>query len=372
LDYHRDEMKIPLMRPHLEADDFAAMSDAAKRGLVSRGEITRAFENTFAEWIGGAGAVATNSGTAALVLALKTLGVGRDDKVIMPSYTCVAVLNAVLEIGAVPCPVDNEYDVRHMDYNVCAADVEKYLRHRTRAIIVPHMFGVAAKIDELLQFGIPIIEDGTLALGGEYRGRKIGAWGNVSVFSLHSSKMFAAGEGGMLVANDAALVERARYLNGWDEEQPRQRLMPQSEIDFELRYTFRMSDVHAALGSSQFKKLPSFITRRHELAARYIAALQDIADIELPALDSPNVFQRFMIRLAKRTPRETIQQFMEEEIEVGRGVYPPLHTFLKESPEQFPNAERAINTLISLPLYPDLNDDEVGFLLETTKRLLSA
>lgn len=362
---------IPLVRPSLDRDDLNVMQEAVQSGLITEGDLTRALEKDFVELLSASGAVATNSGTSALVLALRTLQIGPGDQVIIPSYTCVAVLNAVIQVGAEPCLVDNAYHPTEMDYNISPNAIRKKLNRRTRAIIVPHMFGVPAAIDEIAAFGIPIIEDGTLCLGARYRERPVGSWGQISVFSLHASKMIAAGEGGILIANDPDLYRRAQYLNSWSEEQKDERMRSEDSFTYELRYNFRLSDILAALARNQLRKLPRFISQRRQLAQKYLDEFADLPYVQLPSIaNHRNVFQRFLIALNLLKPVDVIREFLAAGIEVGRGVFPPLHRMLKLSPHEFPSAERAIKTLISLPLYPDLQEDEVGLILATTKKVL--
>ncbi len=364
-------MNIPLMRPCIEDDDLQVMNEAVSRGLVSQGSLTRALEDNFTSMLNVSGSVATNSGTSALVLALRTLRVGPGDQVIIPSYTCVAVLNAVLQVGAEPCLVDNVYDIHGMDFNLSINGIRKHLTRKTKVIIVPHMFGVPAQIDKILEFGVPVIEDGTLCLGAKYEDRLIGSWGQIGVFSLHISKMIAAGEGGILVTNTGQLYERARYLNSCEEDQPRQRLQDENKFEFELRYNFRLTDIHAALALNQLRKLPMFLLRRRELAQRYTKRLSIISHLNLPAVkDNPNVFQRFLLGLTRSDPVDVIRKYLLVGIEVGRGVFPPVHRFLRLSPNDYPLAERAIHTLISLPLYPDLREAEVEHILQESERIL--
>ena len=357
-------MKISLTRPTIEADDIENMEAIIHRKSVSEGSITRLFEDEFREFLGVAGAVATNSCTSALVLALKTLEIGLGDEVILPSYTCLAILNAVIQVGATPQLTDNTYDVVGMNYNMTLVE----LSPKTRAIIVPHMFGVPAEIDKIAKLGVPVIEDITLSLGAWYKGRPVGAWGDISVCSFHSSKMIACGEGGMLASKSHKLYERARYLNSWESEQSSIRL--KEAEPYQLRYNFRLSDIASVLGISQLFKLPSFIAQRREFAEYYTSCFSKICDLELPTVtDSPNVFHRYLVARDNLDIKGIIKRFTNAGIEVGRGVYPPLHRYLDH--KGYPNAERAVNTLLSIPIYPSLTDNEVEYILQTSKEILS-
>ncbi|MCK4824101.1 DegT/DnrJ/EryC1/StrS family aminotransferase, partial [bacterium] len=275
-------MEIGLTKATIEEDDIRSMQDAIHLRAISEGNISRSFEKQFRDFLGVKGAVATNSCTSALILALKTIGIEAGDEVILPSYTCLAVLNAVVQIGAIPCLTDNTYDVLSMNYNMTCASVKEKLSPKVRAIIVPHMFGVPAEIDKILEIGIPVVEDVTLSLGAWYKGKPVGAWGDISVCSFHASKMIACGEGGMLASKSDALYDRARFLNSWEGEQSSLRLKTDNFEPYQLRYNFRLSDVAAALGISQLQKLSDFVARRRELAKRYTSRLSKVRTLELP------------------------------------------------------------------------------------------
>ncbi len=332
--------------------------------------MTRSFEQDFARFLGVAGAVATNSCTSALVLALAALDIGRGDEVALPSYTCLAVLNAVVQAGATPRLADNGYDVAKMDYNVTAEALQRVITPRTRAIILPHMFGCPADVESILKIGLPVIEDITLSLGAMYHDKPVGAWSDVSVCSFHASKMIACGEGGMLAAADPVLVAKARYLNGWAEEQPAARLNDRVK-PFRLRYNFHLSDVAAALGRSQLRKLPSFIGRRRALAERYSVRLGRLACLRVPEVTHrANVFHRYLVAVEPETAVGRIKRFTEAGVEAGRGVYPPLHRFLEQPADEFAFAEEATKTLVSIPIYPSLTEQQVERLLQVSEEVL--
>ncbi len=361
---------ISLTSPCLGEDDFQAMEHAVRRGAITEGSITRSFEEDFARYLGVAGAVATNSCTSALVLALAVLEIGPGDEVALPSYTCLTVLNAVVQSGAVPRLADNRCDVSGMDYNVAAEALKEVLTPRTRAIILPHMFGSAADIEPVLNLGLPVIEDITLSLGAMYHDKPVGAWGDISVCSFHASKMIACGEGGMLAAKDPAIVARVRYLNGWADEQPAARLSDRVET-YRLRYNFRLSDVAAALGRSQLAKLPAFVARRRELAAQYAARLGLIVGLRAPDVtERPNAFHRYLVAVERETVVGRIKRFAAAGIEAGRGVYPPLHRFLGQPCERYPGAEQAVSMLVSIPIYPSLTEKQVEHLLQVSAEVL--
>lgn len=365
-------MKISLTKAAIDAEDVQAMEEAVRRCAIAQGEITSAFETNFARYLGAAGGVATNSGTSALILALRTLDVVSGDEVIIPSYTCIAVLHAIVQVGAIPVLTDNVCDPVHMDYNMTANHVRHVLTKRTKAVIVPHMFGVPAKIDELIEIGIPVIEDITLSLGALYKNKPVGGWGAVSVCSFHTSKMITCGEGGMLTAASRKLYEKARFLNGWESEQVSLRFSERLPPPYELRYNFHLSDIAAALGLSQLSRLIQFVKRRRSLAQQYTARLSNRANIVTPIADeSPNVFFRYLVFLKNLDILSVLNAYAKVGIEAGRGVYPALHRFCREDPGRFSGAEKAMSAVVSIPLYPALQDEEVEYILDCTYDILS-
>jgi perosamine synthetase len=364
-------MNITLTKPAIDEADIKTMEKAVRRKAVSQGEITSRFEKDFADYLGATGAVATNSGTSALILALKTVGVKEGDEVILPSYTCLAVLHAVTQVGAVPCLVDNTYCVETMDYNIAIEKIQEKISPQTAAIIVPHMFGVPAEIDSIVKMGPPVIEDITLSVGASCRGKLVGAWGAVSVCSFHASKMMSCGEGGALVAMSESFYERARYLNGWEDEQAELRTSSGDLPAYELRYNFHLSGIAAALGISQLQKLPSFVATRRRLALRYTERLSKLPNVRCPVPNEQNVFFRYLVAVEDEDPATIIRGLADFGIEAGRGVFPPLHSYLKEANGNFPGAEQAVKTLVSIPLYPALTEAEVEHTLSATERVLA-
>lgn len=364
-------LKIPLTKAAINAEDMRALNAAVGSPAMTQGQITAAFEEKFAQYLGASGCVATNSGTSALILALRTLDVWAGDEVILPSYTCIAILHAVVQSGATPVLTDNACVPSSMDYNMTVDHVSKVLSNKTKAIIVPHMFGVPAKIDELIQIGVPVIEDITLSLGARYKEKPIGGWGVLSVCSFHASKMISCGEGGMLAATSRDLYKRARFLNGWESEQVDLRFSRRKPDPYELRYNFHMSDITATLGLSQLSRLHEFISRRRLLAREYTRCLKKLSVITPDIGESPNVFFRYLVFLENMDILEILNAYAEVGIEAGRGVYPALHNFFNANPDNFPGAEKAMSAVLSIPLYPALKDEEVEYILRCSVDILS-
>jgi perosamine synthetase len=353
---------IPLVAPCITEEDRRYLTSRIAGDLLENDNEVARFENAFATNVGRAGGVAVNSGTSALQLALHAVGVRPSDEVVIPSYTCVALLNAVNHCGATAVFVDNEHDVRRAHYAVDPDATRRALTARTRAVIVSHMFGSIAHMDADL--GVPIIEDFTLSLGAVAGGRPCGTFGEIGVCSLHESKMISTGRGGILVADDPVVLDEARRLADYDAAVPLWRFEQSASLagQFTPAFSFAMTATQAALGMSQLSQLGSFIDRRLSLAARYTARFRE-AGIECPDVpdDRSNVFFRYLIQVSKPV-RDVLSELRTAGIEAGRGVFPPLHVLVARADSDFPGASWCVDNLISVPVHPSLTDDQADYI----------
>ncbi|MDY6953716.1 MAG: DegT/DnrJ/EryC1/StrS aminotransferase family protein, partial [Thermodesulfobacteriota bacterium] len=199
----------------LDEDDLSGVLGVLKTGQLVQGEKVLSLERALASFIGVKDAVAVSSGTAALHLALLSLGAGKGSEVILPSFVCPALLNAVHCVRATPVVVDIDPDT----YNISISHIEKALSRRTAAIIVPHMFGLSADTDAILSFGVPVIEDCAQSVGATLHGQYAGSFGTLSIFSFYATKMLCAGEGGAILSNDEDLLQQARDRRDYDEKE---------------------------------------------------------------------------------------------------------------------------------------------------------
>lgn len=365
---------IPLVKGTIERDDLAAVTRIVRRGGLSEGETTRRFERAFARFLSLTGGVATSSGTAALHLALAALEIGAGDEVIFPSYTCTALLHATLYVGATPRLVDNHLNAGGADFNLAPEAVAQVIGPKTKAIIVPHMFGTPADLDGVLALGVPVIEDPTQAVGARYRGRPLGSLGTLAVFSFHASKMLSTGEGGMVLTGNPELLNRIRDLNDYESNLVAMRMVrDESTIrqQYRLRYNYRMTDAQAALGLNQLRKLPAFIASRRAIAGIYNKAFSD-CQVQLPALGKRDerVFFRYLVQTKRDIPH-LLASFRRAGIEAGRGVYPALHQYLGLPKAAFVNAEAATASLLSIPLYPSLRPGQIARICREVHRVLA-
>ena len=301
-----------------------------------------AFEQVVTVYLGHSHAVAMSSGTAALYTTLKALGIGPGDDVVIPAYVCAAPLHAVRMTGARAVLADCGVNGVHVD----AVTVRAALTPATRAVIVSHMFGGTADIAPIIALGVPVIEDIAMSIGASRDGRKAGNMGSVAaVCSFYATKMIAAGEGGMVLTNDGALAERVRRMIAYD-----------NTCDDLPRFNFKLTDIAAALGLSQFGRLETMIERRCELAQRYTTALASCG-LELPAERPGERHVRYRYVVGADDVTRLRESLKERGIIAERPVYAPLSRFPGIETD-CPQAEAIWKRLLSIPLYPALTDSE--------------
>jgi len=340
---------IPQSRPQLLKEDFAYIEEILTTGQVAQGTLVAELEEVVSRFLGVRHAVAVSHGTAALHLALLALGVGNGDQIIIPSYTCAALLHAANYIGAEPVLVDIDPETLNLDSKI----VQRALTPKTKAVVVTHTFGFPADLDPIRALGIPIVEDCAHALGAYYRGKPVGSWGQIAIFSFYATKMIASGEGGMVCTNDPLLARRVRELTA-----------PDSLPSYEVRYNYKMSDLTAGLALSQFRRLGDFVQRRRTIAAQYAWAVAGSPmHLQQAVEHSEPSHYRFVVRTRK--PAQLSRWASASGIVCDRSVFLPLHRYLNgRARSDFKNTESVWRSGISVPLYPDLSDAEVSHILE--------
>lgn len=361
------EIKIPLNQPTITKKDISYFKKSFNPELFSflSRKIIKEFNDKFANYIGRKYAMTCTSGTTALHLALMALDIKEGEEVICPSYISVALLHAINYLKAKPILTDCNFDVKKGDFNISFLDVRNKISSRTKAIIVPHAFGYPAEIDRIITLGIPVVEDAAQALGGFYHNKKIGNFGEISLFSFHYSKMMTTGEGGILLTNSKELFEKIRFLADKESTVISQRLDPHP--DYHVQYNYMMDGLSSVLGISQLNQIDEFVKKRKEIAQIYTQSLKEIA--EVPLFFKDNVFWRYIIR-TKKDSREVIKEGLKYGIELGRGVYPPLHQYLRMSDRLFPNTKKAISSIIAVPIHPSLNKKEIHYIIKILKKIL--
>jgi perosamine synthetase len=335
----------------LDEEDIASATQVLQSGQLAQGKHISLLEDKIASFIGVKHAVAVSSGTAALHLSLLALGIGNGSEVIIPSYVCTALLNAVHYVGAHPVLVDIDSNT----YNIEVESIKKAVTGKTKAIIVPHMFGLPADIDVIVSLGIPVIEDCAHSIGARFKGHYSGSFGIISVFSFYATKMLGAGEGGMVLSNYLDIVETIRDLREYDERDT-----------YKTRYNYKMTDIQAALCNSLLKKLPSFIDRRKEITEIYNADFAGVG-IKTPIVsrEREHVYYRYVVPL--KNPLRFMGEMRNRGIECRRPVFKPLHIYL-----QLPgylNTNEAWENAVSIPIYPSLKTEEAHIIVDAVKAI---
>lgn len=341
---------IPHSRPTLDNEEVRAVSAVVRSGYIAQGKKVRELEEKLARFIGVKGAVAVNSGTSALHLALKAMGIGKGDIVLLPSYVCSAPLNAVYQAGAEPVLCDIETD----DFNISYESIRDKSAGKAKVVIVPHMFGSPADLDKIKESGIPVIEDCAQSVGAFYGKKRAGSIGRFSIFSFYANKMLAAGEGGALVSDDTDILAAARDLRDYDEKE-----------DYKVRYNYKMSDVQAALAIVQLKKLPGFIRKRKAIAAKYNKAFKDLG-IVLPRGEFDHIYYRYVVRV--RGELEQILSLARKNgVNCAKPVFKPLHRYF-EMRSGFRNTDEVYSNALSIPIYPSLKKAEEEKVIAVMQR----
>lgn len=359
---------IPLAVPALGEEECAAAAAAIQSGWVAQGPRVAQFEADLGRICGAAHVVAVSSCTAALHLSLLASGIGPGDEVVCPSMSFIATANAIRHAGAEPIFAD----VDVATYNLDPDAVQMALTPRTKAILLVHQIGLPADLDRFrslaAEAGVTLIEDAACALGSRYRGRPIGS-GGLACFSFHPRKVITTGEGGAVAVESEELAAQLRLLrqHGMSVSDSARHAKPYVVIEEYLRlgYNYRMSDVQAAIGVEQLKKLPGILARRRELAARYSQALKRHAWLRPPCMPDfaePN-YQSYAIQLTDRAPmsrNELMQALLDRGIATRRGIM-LAHREAPYAGKLFADLSRsqtASDRSLLLPLYPQMTCEQ--------------
>lgn len=376
---------VPFYRPDLGSAEIEAVVETLRSGWVTIGPRTQEFEEAFAKFIGARHAVAVNSCTAALHLALDAIGLQPGDEVITSTMTFTATAATIIHAGARPVFADVVPDTLNLD----PADVARKWTPRTRAIVPVHFAGHPAAMDELLALArdgnAVVVEDAAHALPAAYKGRRVGTIGDLTAFSFYATKNLCTGEGGMLTTARAEWAERLRVrrLHGMSRDAWR-RYSSEGSWRYDVLYPgykYNMTDIAAALGLVQLGRLPEFHRRRVALAALYTQALQDLDSIELPRVadDVEHAWHLYVIRLKPERLRIHRDQLIEILKAEGIGTqvhFIPLHmhSYYREQfgldARDFPVASKAAETILSLPFYTLLTDEDVFYVADRLRGIL--
>jgi dTDP-4-amino-4,6-dideoxygalactose transaminase len=372
--------------PSIGDDEVREVVDSLRSGWITTGPKVKRFEADFANYVGARHAIAVSSCTAALHLALASLDIGPGDEVIVPTLTFCATANVVVHVGARPVVVD----VRE-DFQIDPQAVERAITPRTRAIVPIHYGGQACDLEEILaigeRHGVPVIEDAAHAVGAAYRGRKIGTHSLMVAFSFYATKNMTTGEGGMLVTNDDGLAERIRLLSLHGMNRDAWKRYTEAGSWFyevsEPGFKNNMTDIQAALGIHQLRRLDGFIERRQAIARSYRAAFADLPELRLPVenADRSHIYHLYAVQILPGNSSLDRDSFIAglKSQKIGTSVhFVPLHRhpYYRDThgcrSGAYPVAERLYRGLVSLPLYPAMSDQDVEDVIGAVRETVLA
>lgn len=365
--------RISLARPYFDAQELEAVRAVLDRGWIVQGPEVEAFEAAIGRLHGARHCIAVASGTAALHICYLALGIGAGDALFIPSFAWPSAANMARLVGAQPVFVDVLPETCNLD----PADLEQRIRqclatgtHKPRAIVPVHEFGLAAELDPIqavaARHGLELIEDAACALGARYRGKAVGTFGQLGIFSFHPRKSITTGEGGAIVTQDDDLAEQCR---AWRNHGQR---VTNSRRDFVLPgLNYRLTEMQAAIGSVQLKKFPEILGKRRTLVRAYLAALRSCPQLSLPADHPDHTWQTFMVTLAAGVDRKKIiERLGALGIEAGPGsVAGHLGGHFQPQPV-LPASERLHHQGLALPLHAALAPDQARACADALRSIL--
>ena len=349
---------IPIAKPFIGDEEIKEVEAVLRSGFIAQGPKVAEFEEKFAEYIGTRHAIATSSGTTALHVALLCAGIGKGDEVITTPFSFAATANSVLYTGGKPVFVD----IDPKTYNINAEQIEAAITDKTKAIMPVHLYGQPADMDRICKIAedhdLKVIEDAAQAHGAIYHGRKVGSIGDMACFSFYPTKNITTGEGGIITTDDDAFDKDARAIRAHGESERYEHVT--------LGYNFRMTDIAAAIGVVQLKRLEEFNEKRIENAEYLTEHIHSIEGIEPPyvAENVRHVFHQYTVRVADGK-RDELKEFLNSE-GVGTGVHYPRTIYKQKLYEDLgytancPEAEKAAAEVLSLPVNPTLSAEDFG------------
>ena len=376
---------LPFSEPLLGEEEIDAVVDCLRSGWLTSGIKVGEFERDFAAYVGCRHALAVNSCTAALHLALEAVGVGPGDEVITCPMTFTATAAVIEHLGARPALVDCESSTLNLDPSL----IEARITPQTRAILPVHFAGQSCEMDAILGIarahGLPVVEDAAHALPTHYRGRMIGTLGDVTCFSFYATKTVTTGEGGMAVTDRADLAERMRlmHLHGMSRDAWK-RYTQNGSWSYEILapgYKYNLTDIAASIGIHQLRRAEAFHVRRRRIALMYTEALSGLRGVEVPEArdEGGHAWHLYVLRLVPEVLTIDRDTFIARLVAMNIGVsvhFIPLHLhpYYRDkygfAPTDFPNAYEAFQRILSLPIYPKMTDDDVQDVIDAVRSLV--
>jgi perosamine synthetase len=364
-------LKVQLAKPDITQKEIDAVVDVMKSGILSIGPKVEEFEERISKYVGVKHAIAVNSGTSGLHLLIKSYGIEKGDEVITTPFSFVASANCVLFEGAQPVFVDIDPKTLNMDIK----KIEEKINSKTKAILAVDVFGHPVNMKAIKEIadahGLTVIEDSCEAIGSEYNGIKCGCMADGAVFAFYPNKQITTGEGGVIITNDDAVADLCRSYRSQG------RAITGLWLHHErLGYNYRLSELHAALGTVQMERIDEIIDKRGKVADSYNSRLKDISGIQIPYID-PGVSKMswfvYVIKLDPKIDRDKLMQYMLENGVGCRPYFTPIHLqpYFTEmfgyKEGDFPITEKIANSTIALPFFNDLNEDQIEYVVMRLK-----
>lgn len=363
-------MIIPLSRPVINEEMVTALKDAIYNERLVGGKSVDLFEKEFADYVGSRYAVSVNSGTSALFLIMKAMGIKRGDIVITTSATFIATVNAISESGGTPLFVDIDKE----DNNISVRKLEDALnsldRKRVKAILPVHLYGRPADMDSILRIanevGVPVIEDACQAHGAIYKARRAGSMGIASAFSFYTSKnMTVAGDGGMVVTNDEEVADKIRQLRNQGSSKNDKYLHER------VGYNFRLNTINAAFGRVQLRHLDDWLNNRRKIVDVYNSKLKNVGGVVLPPNDDDLIRSAWHLFVIKTNRRDNLKEYLQNK-SVETGIHYPIPVHMQPPYSRrrllasagLENTEIWSKNVLSLPIYNDMKVDDANFVAE--------
>ena len=356
---------INMAKPQIGDDEKQAVLEVLDSGIIAQGPRVKAFEEAFAQMCGVKHAIATTSGTTALHVALLAHGIGKGDEVITSAFTFIASANSILYVGAKPVFVD----INPRTFNLDVSKIEKAITKKTKAILPIHLYGLSCDMDPIMKIakkhGLVVIEDACQSHGAEYKGQKVGSFGT-GTYSLYPTKNITSGEGGMITTDDPVIDEKCRVI--------RQHGMRKRYYHDELGYNFRMTDIHAAIGLAQLKKLEKFNSQR-QANAKFLS--ENLKNVIVPLVPEgqTHVFHQYTIRVSDGK-RDALRAHLQGH-GVGSEVYYPVPVHQQSFyvsdlgyKDSLPETERAALEVLSLPVHPGLSSVDLETIVSTVNEFM--
>lgn len=375
---------IPLSKPYLDEEDAQAAAAAVRSGWILQGPRVAEFERLLGDYIGMPYAVSCSSCTTGLHMALLILGIGPGDEVIVPSYSYIATTNVIVHAGATPVFAD----IDPQTFTIDPKDIEKKITKKTKAVIAVDQMGLCADWDAIIKITkkhkLFLIEDAACGLASTYKGKMAGTFGDIAVFSFHPRKAITTAEGGLLVTKNKDWADYAEKLRAHGANVSVAQRSTSAKIILEefpmIGYNYRMSDIHAALGVSQFNKLEHFLAKRQEIANRYTEAFRNHSTITPPFVPQNygHTFQTYQVRLqgfGEKNRNTVMQKMLDAGISTRQGI-PSAHLqppYKKLVPGiHLPHTELASDECLCLPTFTGLSDDDQKIIIKNLLSIVSS